>query len=250
MPIRALRACRRGAWVVLCLLPAFTWRGAARELKYPEGIGPGDQVSGSDGEFFRYKHVFVKPPDDEDRIEALRMANDVKCTACEVLLQHLLKRAETLTEDHIMDQLDGELEKPAELSTNEQENRVNRNRKGCNKHFKDDILLRGWSVRKCDDASSPLETSSEKRTWCLVQSERLPSERDVDTYSVHNEATFLACEGTIGRNGAEIAASVAEMKEDGVVLSEIIARSCKKAGRCEAAKKRKGKSKKNSKADL
>ncbi|CAE7772904.1 PDE9A [Symbiodinium sp. CCMP2592] len=88
---------------------------------YPQGVKPGDQVSGSEGEYFRYKHVFVKPPDDEDRVEALKMAADFKCTACEVLLQSLLQRAESMTEDHIMDQFDGELEEPVELSDNPQD---------------------------------------------------------------------------------------------------------------------------------
>eukprot|EP00439_Symbiodinium_sp_Y106_P069453 s2566_g11.t4 len=89
--------------------------------QYPQGVKPGDQVSGSEGEYFRYKHVFVKPPDDEDRVEALKMAADFKCTACEVLLQSLLQRAESMTEDHIMDQFDGELEEPVELSDNPQD---------------------------------------------------------------------------------------------------------------------------------
>ncbi|CAE7224199.1 PDE9A [Symbiodinium natans] len=72
----------------------------------------------------QYKHVFVKPPDDEDRVEALKMAADFKCTACEVLLQSLLQRAESLTEDHIMDQFDGELEETVELTDNPQDRSV------------------------------------------------------------------------------------------------------------------------------
>lgn len=200
---------------------------------------PGDQVSGSEGEYFRYKHVFVKPPDDEDRVEALKMAADFKCSACEVLLQSLLQRAESMTEDHIMDQFDGELEEPVELSDNPQENRVNRNRRGCNKHFKDELLLRGWSARKCAPASEESDAGTSGPVWCLEQSQRLPTERDVDTYHVRNEAVFIACESTVGRNGAEMAAQAVEMKEDGTEFSEILRKVCRDAGRCEAPRDRK-----------
>merc|ERR1719399_1973793 len=90
-----------------------------KELKYPDGVQPGDQISGSEGEFFRYKHVFVKPPDDDDRRESIEMGMDVRCTACEAMLEGLLAK------DHIMDQLDGELTGPVPETENPQENRVN-----------------------------------------------------------------------------------------------------------------------------
>eukprot|EP00931_Biecheleriopsis_adriatica_P097428 TRINITY_DN71202_c0_g1_i1.p1 TRINITY_DN71202_c0_g1~~TRINITY_DN71202_c0_g1_i1.p1 ORF type:complete len:240 (-),score=37.05 TRINITY_DN71202_c0_g1_i1:7-726(-) len=204
------------------------------------GLGPGDQISGSEGEFFRYKHVFVKPPDDKDRMESLKISEDIKCAACEVLLQHLLKRAGKLTEDYIMDQFDGEIDEPIALTSDLQENRVNKNRKGCNKHFKDEVLLRGWSVRKCAETSAgPHAGQSQQPSaiWCLEQVDQLPSERDVDTYSIRNEAVFHACENTIGRNGAEIAQLVSELKEAGLEFSEIIRTSCRDAGRCNAPRK-------------
>ncbi|CAJ1418463.1 unnamed protein product [Effrenium voratum] len=216
--------------------PKKVLRASAKELKYPEGVQAGDLVSGSEGEYFRYKHVFVKPPDDEDRMEALKMAKDITCSACEVLLDSLLKQAESMTEDHILDQFDGELLEPPALSDNAQENRVNQNRRGCNKHFKDELLLRGWAARKC--------ASTEGAEWCLERGAP-PSERDVDTYNVRNEAVFYACESTVGRLGAEIAAKVAELKEDGLSLAEVVRIACQEAGRCDASKvkRRKGKAK-------
>lgn len=213
-----------------------------KELQYPEGIRPGDRVSGSEGEYFRYKHVFVKPPDDEDRMEALQMAKDIKCAACEVLLENLLQRAESFTEDHILDQFDGELLETAP-SQNQQEHRVNQNRKGCNKHFKDELLLRGWFASRCEEDSEDTgqETGDSGKIWCLKRSDRLPTERDVDTYNVKNEAIFHACEGTIGRNGPEIAEKLVELKEAEreMTLSEMIKVTCREAGRCASKSKRK-----------
>ncbi|CAE8593811.1 unnamed protein product, partial [Polarella glacialis] len=164
--------------------------------------------------------------------------------------------------DHIMDQFDGDSDAPVALSQNEQENRANRNRKGCNRHFKDEVLLRGWSVRRCAEipasggpatavSGEPLPNS----TWCLDQSTRLPAERDVDTYSTRHEAVWHACEATVARRGAEMASAAAEGKEDGLVFSELVSRACREAGKCEKSQKRKPRKakmsqKKREKADL
>lgn len=236
----------------MLLLAAAVQLAHARELKYPAGLGPGDLVSGTDGEFFRYKHVLVKPPDDDDRMESLRMAEDIKCKACELLLQGLLRRAESKSEDHIMDQLDGELRGPVELLDDAQENRVNQNRKGCNKHFKDELLLRGWMVQRCPQPDGAKVTPQEgggaakgkparpdrRAEWCLEQRSRPPPERDVDTYSTWNEAAFYACENTVGRYGQELAAFMAERLEAGGDLVADISAACHEAARCQGAQRK------------
>jgi len=221
-------------------------QAATKELKYPEGIKPGDQVSGSAGEYFRYKHVLVKPPDDNDRLEALQISKDIQCKACEVLLQNLLGKAESFTEDHIMDQLDGDIEGPIPDSDNPQEDRVNRYRKGCNKHFKDDLLLRGWTIQKCPDipaagaadSTSNAEDNDPRPTWCLEQGPATPTERDVDTYSVRSEAVFYACEATVARYGHELAAFLAERLEDGGAADVAVQAACRQAATCAGRKRR------------
>lgn len=207
---------------------------AAAELKYPKGIQPGDQISGTEGEYFRYKTVLIKPPDDNDRMESLRMAGDVMCSACEVMLQNLVRRSESLSEDDIMDQLDGELEGTVELTDNPQENRVNKNRKGCNKHFKDELLLKGHVVRRCQEPGTSGPEAG-RHVWCLDKLSSMPTEQDVDTYSTRNEAAFYACENTIGRYGQELAGFVAERAESAVALADVAAAACREAARCEGA---------------
>merc|ERR1719161_1111250 len=218
---------RRPQWdnVSFCIALCWcqSWLALGRELKYPDGVKPGDQISGSEGEFFRYKHVFVKPPDDADRMEAIEMGMDVRCEACEAMLQGLLFKAESYTEDHIMDQLDGEMEGPPEPAENAQEARVNNNRKGCNKHFKDELLLKGHHIRECK--VSPGNEDKNKK-YCLEKNPNPPTERDVDTYSVRNEALFYACESTIARHGPEIAADLAERLEDGGKPQDAIKVAC------------------------
>lgn len=222
----------------------------AKELKYPEGVRPGDTISGTAGEYFRYAHVLVKPPDDEDRMESLRMAEEVKCRACEVLLLELLKRTESNSEDHIMDQLDGEMREEPELMDSPQENRVRKNRRGCNKHFKDELLLKGWYVGLCPKEEAPADTEGVKRpTWCLNQRPSPPTQRDVDTYSVPHEAAFYACEDTVGRYGQEMASLLAERLEDGGNRTVAVSAACREAAHCAgrprkaraAGRKRRGK---------
>eukprot|EP00971_Amphidinium_carterae_P139122 2757130-Amphidinium_carterae.1 len=97
---------------------------AFADLKYPEGLRPGTAVAGHEGEYFRYSQVLVKPPDDEDRRAALRMAEDVRCAVCDVILGSLVAKSESMSEDHLMDQFDGELAMLPEMTDNPQANRV------------------------------------------------------------------------------------------------------------------------------
>jgi len=221
---------------VLLLLTGYAF---AKELKYPDGVRPGDQISGNAGEYFRYKSVLIKPPDDDDRREALQIAADIRCIACETMLQHLIGKAESHSEDHIMDQLDGELEGTVELTDNPQENRVNQNRKGCNKHFKDSLLLRGWAVQRCPEkpivtTNTDAESDAQPAVWCLQETNGQTA-RDVDTYSTRNDAAFHACEQTVGRYGQEIAAFVAEQKEEGASLATILRAACHGPAKCAAS---------------
>lgn len=220
----------------------------AKELAYPEGLHPGMQVSGTEGEYYRYKNVLVKPPDDDDRIEALKMSEDFKCRACEILVESLLQRAESHSEDHIMDQFDGELQEEVDYVENPQENRVNRNRKGCNKHFKDEILLQGWMPKRCSEPDGTVDsTPAEERPWCLEQRGGKPTERDVDTYSVRNEAAFYACENTVGRYGLEIASFLAERLEDGGDgVKAAVGDACRQEARCGGNPRRRKKSESSS----
>lgn len=214
----------------------------AAPLVYPEGVKPGDQISGNAGEFWRYKHVLIKPPDDDDRMEALKMSEDVKCDTCEAILHRLMKRVESNSEDHIMDALDGEpTEQPVETG-DAQEDRVNKNRRGCNKHFKDEVLLRGYLVRQCPAVTVTVATDQDKadedppraKAWCLenVGSGKVES-GEVDTYSTQSEAVFHACENTIARHGIEIASFLADKLDGGGALAGAIKDACFQAGRCD-----------------
>lgn len=245
-PQRRLQQGAVAIYIAVCWSHCLSVLGA--ELKYPSGVKPGDQISGSEGEFFRYKHVFVKPPDDADRMQSIEMGMDVRCEACEAMLEGLLGKAESYTEDHIQDQLDGEMEGPPASAENAQDARVNANRKGCNKHFKDELLLKGHAIRNCADAGGEGDAAKKDKKHCLEKMPNPPSERDVDTYSVRNEALFYACESTVARYGPELAAALAEKLEDGGKPQDAIRVACLEAAKCAEVRKGKGlKSKKKKK---
>lgn len=245
-------------WALLCFGIKIVDHVDARPLSYPEGVKPGDQISGNAGEFWRYKHVLIRPPDDEDRMEALKMSEDVKCAVCETILHRLMKRVESNAEDHIMDALDGEPTEEFEPTGDDQEDRVNKNRRGCNKHFKDEVLLRGYVLRPCpeppqqvvqveDDQNETNPQDQPKRKDNCLESAGNVDSRTADTYSTRSEAVFYACENTIARHGHEVARFLAETLESGGDLAVAITNTCLQAASCGGAREKTPKTKEQGK---
>mmetsp|Transcript_111897 Transcript_111897/g.256554 ORF Transcript_111897/g.256554 Transcript_111897/m.256554 type:complete len:156 (+) Transcript_111897:299-766(+) len=151
-----------------------------------------------------------------------------------------------------MDQFDGDLPQPVVFNDEDaQGNRVEQNRKGCNKHYKDEVLRLGFRPRKCQHPEN--ETVPEGAPeFCLEQSDSRPDDRSMDTYSRESEAVFYACESTVGRYGDEMARALSEYLEDHPgKIDEAVADACFKAGKCEkdaARKERKKQKKKGKKA--
>lgn len=207
---------------------------------------PGDTLGGVEGEFTRYIHTFMQPPTEQDRADGLKMAQDIRCEACQEIVTQCVRRAESKSEDHIMDQLEGEinledLPEPNENTT--QADRVARNRRGCNKHYKDDLLLRGFGVRRCADESVDVDAdadsepvTSSSKMFCMEHGKPL-SVGESNTYNIRNEAAFYACESTVGRFGTEMAASVADALQDGVELETAVKTVCLEVAKCQGVKK-------------
>lgn len=168
------------------------------------------------------------------------MAEDIRCAACRQMLKSLVNKTKSWTEDHIGDTLDGELAEPPPLVDNAQENRVNQNRKGCNKHFKDELLLQGFHIRRCDDNSQDTEGREKGHMYCFEQSPNPATERDVDTYSTRNEAMFYACEHTISRYSLELSTFLEEQLEErgAEELDEVLSEACLNVAKCEGRKKK------------
>lgn len=127
-----------------------------RMTEYPNGLRIGDQIGSQAGEFLRYAIVSETVPTENEQYETLRLGADLRCDVCNTIVRNLMQRAESHSEDHIMDQLEGVPSKLPEITNDVQENRVNKARRGCNKHFKDEVLLKGYFVWRCS-ASKPAD---------------------------------------------------------------------------------------------
>uniref|UniRef100_A0A7S1FKU5 Saposin B-type domain-containing protein n=1 Tax=Noctiluca scintillans TaxID=2966 RepID=A0A7S1FKU5_NOCSC len=178
-------------------------------------------AAGLDGEYFRYKHFHKTPPTLEDRETSLRMAADVECDACEVLLEALLPNAISWSVDSIMDVLDGDSDEEGDDVM----------RKGCNKHFKERLIRYGFLIERCQLVSAEVGPATSP-VFCLKYTNHRPSERSLDTYSVMHDAFYYSCDHTIGRYSAEVASFVAERMRAGHPLNETVLDACRDAASC------------------
>jgi hypothetical protein len=123
---------------------------------------PGQAVSGTSGEFFRYRHVYAQPPSEEDRASSIGWSLDVQCEVCREITLSVLSRVRSTTEDDVLDLLEGPLDDRAQpVEGDPQATRVVMNKRGCNKLYKDDLMVHGWRLKKCDELGS---------RFCLVKS--------------------------------------------------------------------------------
>lgn len=160
---------------------------------------------GLTGEFFRYKHLFYKQPSDEDRNEAVDIAAYLRCDVCAAVVGSLVAQAKSFSEDDLADVLEGNTD--YEPTGDEVTDRMLSHKKGCNKHFKDELVAHGYVVRQCKDVVPGRNDSNP----CLHKTEGKPSASSVDTYELWKEGLFHACEQTVARNGDTIAARLAEV---------------------------------------
>ncbi|KAF4697090.1 hypothetical protein FOZ60_011763 [Perkinsus olseni] len=208
-------------------------------LEYASGMGPGKQVSGTSGEYSRYRSVFIRPPTDDDRSHSLTIANKVRCDVCEEILKELLPKAQSLAHiDDILDVLESPIDEDTwEKSTDPQVNRINLSRTGCNKHFKDSLLARGHTHAR--QSLSPL---------CPPGFHAGPCDDKRTGYNRDYDALYYACEATIGRYGDDIAEYLAnnhhvhhdlqQQRTSHVELGPTIRAVCRDVGKCNMHRRR------------
>ncbi|CAK0887270.1 unnamed protein product, partial [Prorocentrum cordatum] len=165
---RALRGARAAGAALLALALGLPRAGAGAEGLAEPGKG---MIAGASGEFFRYKHMFNRRPTDADRDEG------------------------EAVQDDLADALEGDpgYEPTGDMVTD----RMLSHKKGCNKHFKDELIAEGYRVRPCRDAAE-----GEPSEPCLHKEDRRPNEMSSETYEIWKEGLFYACEQTVGLLGS------------------------------------------------
>merc|ERR1711957_160574 len=114
--------------------------------------------------------------------------------------------------DEILDLIDADFEDPV-ASDDDDQQRVNAAKRGCNKHFKDEFLFQGWFVHRCHEADREVTTENVddvqfSQRWCVKQDRKdnkLLTEGDIDIFRPAYEAIHIACEKTLGYHKDEIA---------------------------------------------
>lgn len=198
-----------------------------------------DVEDGYEYEFKRYRNLQGMPASPAERVTAKKVALDIKCDVCQEVLTAVLERYKKdfkyqFNEDLIMEELFNKPEEELPLlyttdvgALNNQERYVSAHRKGCNKHFKEEVIQKGWQVAFCKG----------KETHCLKNSRITPDRIDVETYSMEKEAIFYACEETVSKYGEEIVTNLVEFQQlvgdmSKHQLQKAVASQCRKTAKC------------------
>jgi len=214
----------------------------------------------------RYVFADTAPEGDGELVE--KIARDVGCHVCQRVLAGLLEplprrkwHEESLLEviegglgegvAYDDDALQAHLTQPPEYRSAEL--RVLRKLRGCNRHFKAELLSKGFVARPCPNPESgsapPRETLVQR--WCLGQQLRAdsvpltPGSGDLLKYDAQKEALYRACERTVGEHASELAESLPSVlrKVGGVadVLpgaqnqhNKTLHEACTRVARCES----------------
>jgi hypothetical protein len=208
----------------------------AEEMRYPDGVRPGDQLGGTGAEFFRYRSAFIRPPTEEDRFRSVTIANKIKCEVCEAVLWYLVPLIKTFDDEGVQDILDGDFQDPnlpLEDKGDKQSGVLKKALVGCNRFFKY-VLREGYRVKKCTD-----EALAAEQEHCFELTDNIPSMNDLETYSMDKEAVFTACEGTIKAKEDDIKEALIEYHSEGAAPEDYIPKICQKKAKCAAKKKKK-----------
>lgn len=199
---------------------------------------------GSRGEFFRYHTITGHEKPSQDNVDrSLALADEVRCEICETLLTQILKNAKSLSDaDEIYDLLEGHQEKEFKPTGDEQRDRIEEHKRGCNKHFKDEFVFKGYQVRNCDDEKPNGDI-------CVKKMNFEPGKMYREAYDVEKEAVFYACQHTIGTYPDEITEVILEKGLKGIKKA-CIAAKCVKPKYRKKTETKKGKKEKKQKTEF
>ncbi|CAE7502200.1 SCLY [Symbiodinium natans] len=206
-------------------------------------------------EYFRYKHIFHKKPSDEDFQHAQKVAEEVRCVVCAKIVASLLARARSFSEDDIADVLEGNVD--YERTGDPVTDQMLKHKRGCNKHFKDELVAQGYMLRSCREVAPDYKNDTSP---CLWHNPDPPSQQAVDTYEVWKEGLFYAawtnlgfwtwstmicraqaCEQSVSRHtdalAEELASRLRSLHREEQNLTLIAEEVCKTTAKCDQKRK-------------
>lgn len=197
----------------------------ARSVASQDGAAPGvdmDDPKKSYG-WSRYRYTqYNETPQAVDKDNVMLAGGDIKCEVCEVILGDVLRellRNKNFNDktgfDMIADALEAEKidEDKVDSAATEMERYVEKNKKGCNRHFKERYFARGWIVEQCtkmytiqkNAVPSLADDDVRVPAACSKHTGYIPNTTEMNTYTVSAESVHFACESTIGQHRDEMA---------------------------------------------
>jgi hypothetical protein len=182
-----------------------------------------------------------------DKETAILTGGDVKCEVCKVILVDVLERLESKlgasagagAEDAILEALEADSvdQEAVSAAKAKMDAYVLKHYGGCNRLFKESYLAKGFGVQSCTrlaEGQHHMTLPEEQAPWaCSKREKELPSEIELNTYSVQKEAAHYACERTVGDHRDALAAFLAaRLRRGGANVTELAGEACRKKAKC------------------
>merc|ERR1712023_358160 len=111
-------------------------------------------------------------------------------------------------------------------------------KKGCQKHFKDELIAEGWVLKVCNETGQVPDDGRGPMDPCLFKGDSKPGEMAIEAYEIWKEGMFFACEHTIGRYNDDIAAFLADELPSSADKASTLQQACNEQALCKKPRKK------------
>lgn len=198
-------------------------------------------ATGPTGEYYRYVAMPARQLTEVDRDEARAGAAQVRCDVCALIVESLVQKAASWSEDGLADQFEGHTE--YDKTGDESLDLMLAHKKGCNKHFKDELVAEGWFLTSCKEVRP-----ERGEGMCLWQTPNKPDEVSLNSYQTWKEALFFACEQTVGAHSDALAEYLAGALTKSANRTATVRTACERHAKCSKRKSRGSRGARGSKA--
>lgn len=240
------------AWAASVFAAVCFARSAASQDGVASGVDMDDPRKSYGWSRYRYTR-YNATPQAVDTEHAMLAGGDIKCEVCEVILSDVvreLRKADKFNDktgiDMILEALEAETidDHKVDNAATEMERAVEKNKKGCNRHFKDRYFAKGWSVEQCHKTytiqknakPSLADEDVNVPAACSKHTGYIPNTTEMNTYTVPAESVHFACQSTIGHYRDDIAEALVAIAANPSAPA-LVSDACRKQGKCLKRKK-------------
>lgn len=194
--------------------------------------------------------AFLDEPKEADKRRIILAGGDLKCEACEIILEDIMYSLKMSgDEDAILAAMEADElnETELEAAVEDMEKHVVKKKRGCNRLYKDNLLLKGYAVKwdrvyteeqqKTKDEGGFIPFRWQPEVASLKRQKINAS--NINLYSVESEAAHYACEHTVAKYRDDLAGFLSNgiKKVEGSSVKDLVSRACKKVAKCDVRRK-------------